>query len=140
MPVEIPLPAGYRMDSNPSGLATKFAADIFAALMDDQIYWGKYRSPGMVSRQISRAWRMPTVVKVNEDGTEELAGFARVVSDGEEFAFLNDVCVLPKHQKLGLSKALVNDAIQNSGGEGNDSSDLWKWFLWTKANLSFFSM
>ncbi|KAI5477273.1 hypothetical protein MNV49_006569 [Pseudohyphozyma bogoriensis] len=131
MPVPIPLPPSYRLDSSPSGLATEYAREIFDALMADEVYWGKYRPFGMIKRQIERAWRMPVIVKENEDGTEELAAFARVVADGEDFAYLDDVCVLPKHQKLGLAKAVVRDAIFNSGKEGDESSEYWQWVLWT---------
>ncbi|KAI5478191.1 hypothetical protein MNV49_005358 [Pseudohyphozyma bogoriensis] len=130
--VLVPLPPNYRIDSDPKGLATKLTHEIFDVLMSDLVYWATYRSFGMVQQQIANAYRMPVIVKVLEDGTEELAGFARVISDGVDFAFLTDVVVLPGHQKLGLGKALMTECIHNSGGEGRWSSEHWRWGLWTK--------
>ncbi len=41
---------------------------------------------------------------------EQLAGFARVVTDGATFAWLCDVFVLPEHRGNGVSKILM-DAV-----------------------------
>lgn len=40
---------------------------------------------------------------------------------------------LPGHLKLGLSKSLVVEAVENTGGPGKSSG--WKWWLWTSVGL-----
>jgi GNAT superfamily N-acetyltransferase len=39
-------------------------------------------------------------------------GFCRVESDGEKFAFLADVYVLPEHRGRGLGVELVREAVE----------------------------
>ncbi|KAJ7505235.1 hypothetical protein B0H11DRAFT_411121 [Mycena galericulata] len=80
-----------------------------------EVYWNKGRSQAVIDRQISGAWvcfgvfALPLPAEGEEDEsaqTSSLVGFARVVGDGERFAFLADVFTLPECRGRGLGKAL----------------------------------
>lgn len=57
---------------------------------------------------------------------DELVGFARVESDGEQFAFMFDVYVLPGHRGRGLGVELVRETVEN--GPHRDLP----WYLMTR--------
>ncbi|ORY52823.1 hypothetical protein BCR35DRAFT_18447 [Leucosporidium creatinivorum] len=125
----VPLPPGYRLDSTREAKNLYNDAIIDGLLHTPGVYWGKQRPREMIRRQIERCEGVVVLKRNEEDGKEELAGWARVVTDGEGFGYLCDVFVLPSHGKLGLSKALIREAVENTGGLGNSSN--WKWWLWT---------
>lgn len=66
-------------------------------------------------------------------------GFTRVVGDGERFAYLADVFILPGYRGLGLGKQVVVTTLAHSGDPSSDDpvsrdSTQWKWILYaTKA-------
>lgn len=84
-------------------------------------YWAAGRPRETMERLVREATR---VVGLYRDGTQ--LGFCRVVSDGEKFAFLADVYVLPEHRGRGLGVELVREAV-----ETGPHADL-AWHLMTK--------
>jgi len=61
-------------------------------------------------------------------------GFARVISDGERFAYLADVFTLPEYRARGLGKALIVATLTHSADPTSDDvtsrdSTQWKWLL-----------
>lgn len=57
---------------------------------------------------------------------EATIGFARVITDHANFAYLCDVFILPSHRKLGLSKWLLQTIVQHPDLQG-----LRRWVLAT---------
>jgi ribosomal protein S18 acetylase RimI-like enzyme len=54
-----------------------------------------------------------TVLTVRRHG--RLVGLARVISDGETIAYLQDLIVDPDHQRHGIGRALLSEALQHFG-------------------------
>ncbi len=97
------LPDGSELDDDPERVD---AEAVWRFLTDS--YWAKGRSLETVERLISEATR---VVGLFDD--DETVGFCRVVSDGEQFAFLFDVYVLPEYRGRGLGLELVREAVEH---------------------------
>ncbi|KAM0750871.1 hypothetical protein T439DRAFT_325916 [Meredithblackwellia eburnea MCA 4105] len=136
-PIPTTLPPGYSISSDPQHRFTYFRELYDILTTHPDIYWGQDRTLDSFARQMDRSWRCVYVLKEREPGDSgppELAGFCRVVSDGEGFGYLADVVILPKHQKLGLASLMVKDVISNTskGRECSTPSSSWKWFLWTR--------
>lgn len=79
----VPLPPGYRLDSTREAKETYSESIIDGLLHTPGVYWGKQRSREMIKRQIDRSEGVLVLKQSEEDGTEELAGWARVVTDGD---------------------------------------------------------
>lgn len=128
------LPTAYRLDSTRQG-RIKHAQAIADALLNTHpgVYWGRERTVPMVRRQLEETEGV-VLLFAKEDGTEEVAGFARVVTDHVDFAYLCDVFVMPHHYKKGLAGPLIFEATENTGGEGRSRN--FKWWLWTGVSTS----
>jgi GNAT superfamily N-acetyltransferase len=98
------LPGGYELDDDPGRVDVDAVHDYLA----NHSYWARGRPRGVVERLVREASR---VVGLYRDG--EQIGFARAVSDGEVFAYLADVYVLPDHQGAGLGLELVREIVDN---------------------------
>jgi GNAT superfamily N-acetyltransferase len=74
----------------------------------DAVGWAAYtRDPGSLARAIGAStW----VLAAREDG--RLVGLVRCVSDDVSIAWLQDVLVLPSHQRRGVGRALVEAALR----------------------------
>jgi GNAT superfamily N-acetyltransferase len=83
------------------------------AFLSTDAYWGTWRPRDVVERQIAGAWR---VVGAYESASGRMVGFARAVSDGEAYAYLADVYVLPDARGKGLGKELVRTMIERGPG------------------------
>ncbi|KAJ7288235.1 hypothetical protein C8J57DRAFT_1279491 [Mycena rebaudengoi] len=122
---------------------------IYELLSSPEIYWGQGRSQAVIDRQISNAYicfgvfKLPLGDEGREDEAAEvpsLVGFSRVIGDGERFAYMADVFVLPEYRGLGLGRELIIETVVNSGDPSvsddpvsRDSRE-WKWILFaTKA-------
>ena len=70
-----------------------------------ETYWASSRSVDVVRRSFENS--LPFVIYKND----EIAGFARVVSDFATFAWLADVFIRQEYRGLGLSKWLMETII-----------------------------
>jgi GNAT superfamily N-acetyltransferase len=98
------LPPGYELDDDRS----RVDVDAVHRFLTE-VYWAKGRSREVVAALVAGAAR---IVGLYHGG--EQIGFARVVSDGQVFAYLADVYVLEEHRGRGLGRALVEAAVEGS--------------------------
>jgi GNAT superfamily N-acetyltransferase len=96
------LPGGYALDDD----RDRVDLDAVHAFITTS-YWAEGRPRDTMARLVARAAR---VIGLYRDG--EQVGFCRVESDGEKFAFLFDVYVLPEHRGRGLGIELVREAVE----------------------------
>jgi ribosomal protein S18 acetylase RimI-like enzyme len=82
--------------------------DTLHAFLSEHAYWALGRPRETVERLVREASR---VVGLYEG--KRLIGFARTVSDGQSFAYLADVYVLPAYRGRGLGVELVREAVEN---------------------------
>lgn len=75
-------------------------------------YWGK----GIAADRLKRAVENSMCFVILKQ--DQLAGFARVVTDKATFAYLCDVFVLEEHRRFGLSKWLMQTIIQHPELQG----------------------
>jgi GNAT superfamily N-acetyltransferase len=97
-----PLADGYELDDD-RGRVDVDAVHAFITTS----YWAAGRPREAMARLIEGAAR---VVGLYLDGRQ--VGFCRIESDGEKFAFLADVYVLPEHRGRGLGVELVREAVE----------------------------
>jgi GNAT superfamily N-acetyltransferase len=98
------LPGGFELDDDPARVDVDAVHDYLAK----HSYWARGRPREVVERLVREASRVVGLYL----GREQV-GFARVVSDGEVFAYLADVYVLPGHQGAGLGFELVREIVDN---------------------------
>ena len=98
------LDGGFELDDD----RDRVDVDALHAFLSEHAYWALGRSRGTVERLVREASR---VVGLYEG--ERLIGFARTVSDGQSFAYLADVYVLPEYRGRGLGVELVREAVEN---------------------------
>ena len=99
------LPRGFELDDD----RERVDVEAVHAFLSEHAYWARDRPRETVERLIREATR---VVGLYEG--ERQIGFARTVSDGQSFAYLADVYVLPEHRGSGLGIELVREAVDNS--------------------------
>ena len=74
----------------------------------DSVGWTAYtRDP----EKLARALAGSSTVVVAWD-VDELVGLARVISDGESIAYLQDVLIRPSAQRGGLGRRLVEEVLE----------------------------
>jgi ribosomal protein S18 acetylase RimI-like enzyme len=98
------LPGGFELDDD-SGCVD---VDALHEFLSKRAYWALGRPRETVTRLVREASRVVGLY----DG-ERLIGFARTVSDGQSFAYLADVYVLPEYRGRGLGVELVREAVEN---------------------------
>jgi ribosomal protein S18 acetylase RimI-like enzyme len=98
------LPGGFELDDDPG----RVDVDAVHAFLSEHAYWARGRPREIVERLVHDASR---VVGLYEG--ERQIGFARTVSDGQSFAYLADVYVLPECRGRGLGIELVREAVDN---------------------------
>ena len=54
------------------------------------------------------------VLAARSTADKSLIGLARTISDGHTIAYLQDVLVAPKHQRLGVGRALISSVLDHS--------------------------
>jgi ribosomal protein S18 acetylase RimI-like enzyme len=111
-------PPGYEIDDDPDRIDPAARWD----LISSEAYWLTWRTRADVDAQWAAAWR---VVAAYREGTGELVGFARSLSDGVAFAYLGDVVVAPTDRGVGLGQALVRAMIDDGPGAE------FRWLLFT---------
>jgi len=80
--------------------------------LEHDSYWAKGVTAERLERAIENSMCF-VILKQNE-----LAGFARVVTDKATFAYICDVFVLEQHRRLGLSKWLMQTIMQHPELQG----------------------
>ena len=97
------LPGGFELDDD----RDRVDVDELHEFLSEHAYWALGRPRETVERLVREASR---VVGLYEG--ERLIGFARTVSDGQSFAYLADVYVLPEYRGRGLGVELVREAVE----------------------------
>jgi GNAT superfamily N-acetyltransferase len=115
---------GYELDDDRG----RVDLDVVFRYLSEEAYWALGRSRETVERLISESDR---VIGAYHDG--EQVGFARVVSDRANMAWLGDVFVLAEHRGRGLGIELVREAVEHP-----DYQDL-TWFLNTRDAHSLYA-
>lgn len=87
------------------------------------VYWNRWRSREDVDLQFRGAWR---VIGAFVEGSNDLVGFARAVSDGVSDAYLADVYVAPSHRGRGIGGRMVEAMVEEGLGTR------FRWFLSTR--------
>jgi GNAT superfamily N-acetyltransferase len=90
--------------------------------LSSDAYWHRWRRREDVEYQFRGAWR---VIGAYIEGSDELIGFARGVSDGVSDAYLADVYVAPFHRGQGVGGRLVESMVEQGLGAR------FRWFLST---------
>ncbi|KAK4047225.1 hypothetical protein OIV83_005527 [Microbotryomycetes sp. JL201] len=139
------LPPKYRLSTSKK-VASRHSHEISRVLLEDErVYWAKHRTHDIIQKQIESSWKFVTVLyccderlegqerdalddEVERD--EQVAGFARVIADGETFGYLADVVIVKEHEGKGLARTIVTEAVDHSGSPSSSSLD-WKWLLFT---------
>lgn len=80
--------------------------------LEHESYWAKGVTAERLKRAIENSMCF-VILKQNE-----LAGFARVITDKATFAYICDVFVLEQHRRLGLSKWLMQTIMQHPELQG----------------------
>jgi GNAT superfamily N-acetyltransferase len=99
----------YELDDN----RARVDLDVVWGFLSTEAYWGRWRTRDIVERQIQSAWR---VVGAYEQGSGDMVGFARAVSDGCAHAYLADAFVVEPHRGQGLGVRLVRAMIEEGPG------------------------
>ncbi len=90
------------------------------SFLKNESYWSQRLTQEKLNKSIDHS----LCFGVYKDGAT--VGFARVVTDRANFAYLCDVFILPGYRKLGLSKWLLQTILQHP-----DLQDLRRWALAT---------
>jgi ribosomal protein S18 acetylase RimI-like enzyme len=110
------LPGGFELDDDPGRVDIDAVHDFLA----NHSYWARGRPREVVERLVREATRVVGLYREDRQ-----VGFARVVSDGEVFAYLADVYVLPEFRGRGLGLEIVREAV-----DGGPQREL-RWLLGT---------
>jgi GNAT superfamily N-acetyltransferase len=94
----------YEVDDDPHRIDVDAAVEFLLS----EAYWGRWRAPELVARQISEARRVVGAY----DAAGAMVGFARASGDGWTF-YLSDVYVLSAHRGAGLGKAIMRAMIDD---------------------------
>ena len=108
---------GYELDDDPA----RVDVDVVHRFLAAEAYWAPGRDRATIERLVRESTRVIAAYR-----GEELVGFARVMSDGSNMAWLGDVFVVDGHRGHGLGVELVREAVEHP-----PHRDL-TWFLNTK--------
>jgi predicted N-acetyltransferase YhbS len=100
-----PLPGGYELDDD----RDRVDVDAVHRFLAEEAYWVRGRTRDVIERLV----RTSTSVVAAYDPDGALVGFARVMSDGTNMAWLGDVFVLRDHRGRGIGTALVREAVED---------------------------
>ena len=95
---------GIEIDDDPE----RVDVDEVHRFLSEEAYW----VPGRSRETIEMLVRESTRVVAAYEG-DRLVGFARVVSDRTNFAWLRDVFVLESHRGRGIGTELVREAVEH---------------------------
>jgi len=97
--------------------------DVVWEYLSTDAYWNRWRRREDVEIQFRGAWR---IIGAYVEGSDELVGFTRAVSDGVSDAYLADVYVAPSNRGRGVGGRMVEAMVE--GGLGAR----FRWFLSTR--------
>jgi predicted N-acetyltransferase YhbS len=112
------LVGGFEIDDD----RDRVDVDAVHRFLAEEAYWVRGRSRETIARLVRSSTRV--IGAYAPEGS--LVGFARVMSDASNMAWLGDVFVLPDHRGKGLGGELVREAVEFS-----DHRDC-AWFLNTR--------
>lgn len=99
------LPGGYEVDDD----RDRVDVDAVHRFLSEEAYWVPGRSRETIERLVRESARVIAAYAPDRS----LVGFARVGSDGSNYAWLGDVFVLEGHRGRGLGQALVREAVED---------------------------
>ena len=108
---------GYEIDDD----RDRVDVDVVYRFLTEEAYWVPGRDRATIERLVRESTRVIGAYRGNE-----LVGFARVMSDDSNMAWLGDVFVLTDHRGRGLGTELVREAVEHPPHRGLT------WFLNTK--------
>jgi GNAT superfamily N-acetyltransferase len=98
------LAGGFEIDDD----RDRVDVDAVYRFLAEEAYWVRGRSRETIERLVRESTRVIGVYAA--DGS--LAGFARVMSDASNMAWLGDVFVVPEHRGRGLGIEVVREAVE----------------------------
>jgi GNAT superfamily N-acetyltransferase len=98
------LPDGYEVDDD----RNRIDVDVVHRYLAEEAYWSRGRTRDTIERLVRESTRVIGAYRAGEQ-----VGFARVVSDGSNMAWLGDVFVLSEHRGRGLGVELVREAVEH---------------------------
>jgi GNAT superfamily N-acetyltransferase len=98
---------GYEIDDD----RERVDVEAVHRFLAEEAYWVQGRSREVIDRLVRTSTRVVAAYAPDRS----LVGFARVVSDGVNFAWLGDVFVLEPHRGRGLGTEIVREAIEDRG-------------------------
>lgn len=96
---------GYEIDDD----RDRVDVDAVHRFLAEEAYWVRGRSRETVERLVRESTRVIAAYAPDRS----LVGFARVVSDGSNFAWLGDVFVVQDHRGRGLGTELVRESVED---------------------------
>lgn len=94
----------------------KGAIPTFAELerLYESVGWSAYTAqPENLVPMLEKSWLTIAAYRMPDGaGQAELVGLVRVVGDGLTIAYIQDLLVLPEHQKHGIGRALIERVMQ----------------------------
>jgi GNAT superfamily N-acetyltransferase len=111
------LAGGYELDDDHG----RVDVDMVHRYLSEEAYWVRGRDRDTIERLVRESTRVIGVYRGDKQ-----VGFARVISDGANMAWLGDVFVLQGHRGHGLGVELVREAVEHA-----EHRDL-VWFLNTR--------
>ena len=103
--MKVDLPGGFELDDD----RDRVDVDAVHRFLAHEAYWVRGRSRETIARLVRESTRV--LAAYAPDGS--LAGFARVMSDASNMAWLGDVFVLEEHRGRGIGTALVREAVED---------------------------
>jgi len=100
-----PLPDGYELDDDPD----RVDIDAVFRFLSEEAYW----VPGRSRETIERLVHGSTRVIAAYAGDGELVGFARVMSDASNMAWMGDVFIVSEHRGRGIGVEIVREAVED---------------------------
>jgi GNAT superfamily N-acetyltransferase len=95
---------GYEVDDD----RERIDVDVVFRFLTEEAYWAPGRDRATIERLVRESTRV-----IGAYRGAELVGFARVMSDGSNMAWLGDVFVLDGHRGRGLGVELVREAVEH---------------------------
>jgi GNAT superfamily N-acetyltransferase len=100
-----PIAGGYEIDD----ARERVDIDVVHSFLSTEAYWVRGRSRETIERLVRESSRV--IAAYAPDGS--LVGFARVMTDGSNMAWLGDVFVLSGHRGRDVGVEIVREAVED---------------------------